>query len=126
MNIFEKYINKITSLIIKNQKFLELNDFLILPTSPVEANLAEERFVEEIDGVTMNDYLDWLVLGYVISLTGCPAISIPCGFSSQGLPIGIQIISLPHNERNLLRLASWLESLIGCTIKTPITPVAIK
>ena len=103
-------------------EYLEIHDFLMLPATPVVANAAEDRFVKEIDGVQMKDYLDWLLLGYAISLTGCPAISIPCGFSRQGLPVGVQVVAQPYQEKKLLRLAAWLENLFGCGIKIPIDP----
>jgi len=105
--------------------FLDKNEFLVLPTAPVVANSAEDRFVTDIDGIKMNDYLEWLLLGYVVSLTGCPSISIPCGFSSQGLPAGIQLIARPYQERRLLRVAAWLESVLDQTICVPIDPIPV-
>lgn len=105
-------------------KYLKVNKFLVLPAAPVVANLAEDRYVTDIDGVPMKDYLEWLLLGYAISLTGCPAIAIPCGFSNRGLPIGIQIVARPYDEINLLRLAVWLESLLGQKIENPIDPIS--
>ena len=105
--------------------FLDKNEFLVLPTAPVVANSAEDRFVTDIDGIEMNDYLEWLLLGYVVSLTGCPSISIPCGFSSQGLPAGIQLIAKPYQERRLLQVAAWLESVLDQTICVPIDPIPV-
>ncbi len=105
-------------------EYLRVNDFFILPAAPVVANLAEDRFVKEIDGVRMRDYLEWLLLGYTISLTGCPAISIPCGFSSEGLPVGLQVVAGPYQEKKLLRLAAWLENVFECRITTPIDPIS--
>ena len=105
--------------------FIDKNEFLVLPTAPVVANSAEDRFVTDIDGIKMNDYLEWLLLGYVVSLTGCPSISIPCGFSSQGLPAGIQLIAKPYQERRLLQVAAWLESVLDQTICVPIDPISV-
>ena len=104
--------------------FLDENEFLILPTAPVVANSAEDRFVTEINGIKMNDYLDWLLLGYVISLSGCPSISIPCGFSSHGLPSAIQVVAKPYQERRLLRVSAWLENILDMSIKIPIDPIS--
>ena len=116
---------------IKRQKirtdflhYLEKNDFLLFPTAPVVANLAEDRFVKEINGIVMKDYLQWLLLGYVISLTGCPTISIPCGLSDQGLPVGIQVVARPYEETKLLNMASWLESTLNHGVTTPIDPIS--
>ena len=97
---------------------------MILPTAPVSANAAEDRFVKEINGTKMRDYLDWLILGYAISLTGCPAISIPCGFSKERMPIGIQLVGKPHCEEKLLQVAAWLESLFNKQIAMPINPIS--
>lgn len=104
--------------------FLDKNEFLILPTAPVAANAAEDRFVKEIDGTKMRDYLDWLILGYAISLTGCPVISIPCGFSNEQMPIGIQLVGRPHCEEKLLQVAAWLESVFNKQITMPINPIS--
>ena len=54
-----------------------------------------------IEGIETRN-IEWLALGYTVSVTGCPAVSIPCGFTSDGLPVGIQIIALPHNEAALI------------------------
>ena len=105
--------------------FLDKNEFLILPTAPVVANSAEDRYVTDINGTKMNDYLEWLLLGYVISLTGCPSISIPCGFSRQGLPAGMQLVAKPYQERRLLQVAAWLEGVFDQTIRVPIDPISI-
>ena len=105
--------------------FLNKNEFLILPTAPVVANSAEDRFVTDINGIKMKDYLEWLLLGYVISLTGCPSISIPCGFSKQGLPAGIQLIAKPYQERRLLQVAAWLDGVLDQTICVPIDPISV-
>ena len=104
-------------------KFLEKYDFLITPTAPVIPNSVEDRFVNKIDDQKLETYLDWLTLGYAISVTGCPAISIPCGFSEGGLPVGMQIISKPYSEKNLLSFASWLEKIFNSQLQKPIDPI---
>lgn len=93
--------------------FLDGHRFLIAPSAPVIPPLAEERYVKSIEGVEMETYLDWLALGYSISVTGCPAISLPCGLSQDGLPIGLQIIARPHDEHALLKFAAWVEQVLG-------------
>ena len=103
--------------------FLQLHGFLVTPTAPVAPNPAEERYVGEIEGTVMETYLDWLVLGYAITITGCPAISIPCGFTKDGLPVGLQIVGPPHSEPKLLQVAAWFEQVLGCALSEPIDPV---
>ena len=66
--------------------------------------------------------LDWLILGYAITVTGCPAISIPCGFTSAGLPVGLQIVGRPYCEARLLAVAAWCEDVLGCRMTRPIDP----
>ena len=102
--------------------FLDEYDFLITPTTPVPPNPAEERFVAQIDESRLETYLDWLVLGYAVSVTGCPAISIPCAFTSTDLPVGLQIIAKPHHEAELLAAAAWLESVFNVALQEPISP----
>lgn len=102
--------------------FLQTHEFLVTPTAPVAPNPAEERYVSAIEGVAMETYLDWLVLGYAVTVTGCPAISIPCGFTDDGLPVGLQIIGPPHSEAKLLAAAAWFEQVLDCSLPEPIDP----
>jgi amidase len=104
--------------------FLDQHEFLIAPTAPVPPYPVEWRYVEEIDGEKLATYLDWLILGYAITVTGCPAISIPCGFTGSGLPVGIQIVGKPHGEEALLRAAAWCEVVLGTALREPIDPKA--
>jgi amidase len=104
--------------------FIGRNGVLITPTAPVAPYPVENRYVDEIDGEKLATYLDWLVLGYAITVTGCPAISIPCGFTPSGLPVGLQLVGAPYGERDLLRTAAWCEAVLGATLAAPIDPRA--
>jgi amidase len=95
---------------------------LITPAAPVAPYPVEKRYVDEIDGETLATYIDWLVLGYAITVTGCPAISIPCGFTASGLPVGLQLVGSPYGETELLRSAAWCERVLGASLKAPIDP----
>lgn len=103
--------------------FLDRHDVLMTPTAPVEPFPVEKRYVDEIDGVKLETYLDWMVLGYAVSVAGCPAISIPCGRSENGLPIGLQLIGKPYGEAELLRTAAWCEAVLGAAMIRPMDPV---
>lgn len=103
--------------------FLEKYDVLITPTAPVEPFPIEERYVQDIDGRKLATYLDWLALGYAITVCGCPAISIPCGRTPTGLPVGLQIVARPHNEAKLLSVAAWCEDALGESLGSPIDPL---
>ncbi|MFZ5671679.1 MAG: amidase [Pseudomonadota bacterium] len=102
--------------------FLDTHDVLIAPAAPVEPFPVTERFVSEIDGEKLETYLDWLLLGYAVTVCGCPSISIPCGLSDNGLPVGLQIIGKPYGEGALLAAAAWCESVLGASLTRPIEP----
>ena len=101
---------------------LDVHGFLIAPTAPVEPFPVTERYVSGIDGVEQKTYLDWLALGYAITVCGCPAISIPCGVTENGLPVAIQIVSRPYRERELLQFAGWCEDVLNAKLSIPIDP----
>jgi amidase len=61
----------------------------------------------------LTTYIDWMFLTFVITLTGCPAISVPCGFTASGLPVGLQLIGRPHGDYELLAAAAILEQTCG-------------
>lgn len=104
-------------------EFLDRYGVLITPTAPVEPFPVEQRYVEQIDGQKLATYLDWLVLGYAITVCGCPAISIPCGLTPAGLPVGLQLVGKPHGEAELVAAAAWCESVLGQSLIRPIDPM---
>jgi amidase len=89
--------------------FLERYRFLILPVSQVAPFPIEEEWVREIDGVELETYIDWMGTCYAVSVTGLPAISVPCGFTAAGLPIGLQIVGRRHADAEVLALAYAFE-----------------
>jgi amidase len=90
-------------------EFFSSYDVLVLPVSQVPPFPAEQEFPTEINGRPMGSYLDWMRSAYFVTVTGCPAISVPAGFTPDGLPVGIQIVA-PHNqERRLLEVAHAFE-----------------
>ena len=91
------------------REFMERYEFLILPVSQVAPFPIEIDWVREINGVKMGSYIDWMGSCYAITLTGLPAISVPCGFTSDGLPIGIQIVGRHQRDFDVLQLAFAFE-----------------
>lgn len=91
---------------------LELADALVTPTVPLPATLIGEEKVE-IQGRSYNLRSLHLRLTCPFNLTGLPAISIPCGSTRQGLPLGIQIAGRRFDEERVLVLAHALESQIA-------------
>ncbi len=101
------------------REFLERYEFLVLPVSQVAPFPVDVEWVKEINGVTMPTYIDWMATCYAISLTGLPAISVPCGFTPDGLPIGLQIVGRPHRDLDVLKLAHAFEQRTGLGTRRP-------
>jgi amidase len=69
-----------------------------------------QPYVAEINGVKLDNYLDWMKTCYFITVTGHPAISVPAGFSREGLPVGLQIVGRHRDDFGVLQLAHAFES----------------
>jgi len=83
--------------------------FMVLPVSQVPPFPVSTRYPESIDGVAMETYIDWMKSAYYVTLTGHPAISMPCGFTESGLPVGIQIVGRWQDDWGVLQFARALE-----------------
>ena len=85
-------------------------DVLVLPVSQVPPFPADQEYPSAINGRPMESYLDWMRSAYLITVTGCPAISVPAGVTYDGLPVGVQIVA-PHGaDRWLLEIAAAFEA----------------
>ena len=67
------------------------------------------HFPPEIAGTKMESYIDWMKSCYYISIVGTPSISVPCGFTSDGLPVGIQIAGRHRDDWGLLQMGHAFE-----------------
>lgn len=94
-------------------RFFDDFDLLVCPTVAVPPFPVEQRFPTEIAGERLTTYIDWMFLTFVITLTGCPAISIPCGVTAEGLPVGLQLVGRPHGDAALLGQARLIEQALG-------------
>ena len=102
--------------------FFREYDVLVLPVSQVPPFPAEQEYPTAINGRAQSTYLDWMRSAYFITVTGCPAISVPAGFTPDGLPVGIQVVG-PHNaERRLLEVARAFEQRTGFAEHRPALP----
>ena len=90
--------------------FMEAYEFLVLPVAQVPPFDVKERYVREIDGEEMGTYIDWMRSCYYVTVTGLPAISVPCGFTPEGLPVGVQIVGRHRDDFGVLQLANAFES----------------
>ncbi len=99
--------------------FLETYDLLILPTVAVRPFPVEQPYPTEINGKPLDNYTQWFFLTYGITVTGLPAISVPCGFTKSGLPVGLQIVGRRRQEAAVLRAAAAFEAAAPWKAKIP-------
>ncbi len=110
---------KRTALFHRVREFMQNYDFLALPVSQVPPFPLEHEYVSEINGMKMETYLDWMRSCYYISVTGQPAISVPSGFTNDGLPVGLQLVGRPQDDLGVLQLAYAFEKATGFYNKVP-------
>ena len=103
----------------KIRNFFDDYDLLLTPTLPIPPFPAETHYPSEIDGKPMESYIDWIMLTYAITMTGLPAISVPCGWTEKGLPVGLQVVGRRHSEATLLRAAAAYELAAPWADKRP-------
>jgi amidase len=102
--------------------FFKTYDLLLAPATIVAPFPIENRYVAECAGHKFDNYVEWLAIVYAITLACCPALSLPCGFTASGLPVGLQMVAAPRGEAQLLAGAKMLEDILGLRGTTPINP----
>jgi amidase len=105
-------------------EFFKTYDLLLTPATIVAPFPIENRYVAECAGKKFDNYVEWLGIVYAITLACCPALSLPCGFTASGLPVGLQMVAAPRGEAPLLAGAKLLEDILGVRGTTPIDPKA--
>ncbi|MGH3435729.1 MAG: amidase, partial [Sciscionella sp.] len=101
------------------REFFGRYDVLLLPVSQVPPFDIELEYPTEIAGEPMPGYLDWMRSAYFISATGCPALSVPAGFTSAGLPVGLQVVGPHRCEHMVLRAGHAFEQATGHYLRRP-------
>jgi amidase len=104
---------KRTELYHRMRAFMERFDFFVLPTVQVPPFSVDVAYPTEIAGVRMETYIDWMKSCYFISLVGSPAISLNCGFTDDGLPVGLQIVGRHQDDRGVLQIAQAFEQALS-------------
>lgn len=94
-------------------------DLLVLTSSQVAPFDKDLEYPADIDGVPQEDYLQWMRAATIISATGCPAISVPAGFTRDGLPVGVQLVAAPGKDVELLLAAQAFEELTEHHLRRP-------
>lgn len=100
---------KRTALYHRVRQFMETHEFMIMPVNQVPPFDVTQPYPTRINDVEMGTYIDWMKSCYFISITGHPAISVPCGFTPEGLPVGVQIVGRHHDDWGVLQLAHAFE-----------------
>jgi len=98
-----------TAIYHRMREFMDQHELLLLPVSQVPPFPVEQPYPKEINGEAMLTYIDWMRSCSWITVTGLPAISVPAGFTPEGLPIGIQIVGRHQDEWGILQLAHAFE-----------------
>src|SRR5204862_591717 len=96
---------QLTSIADRVRVFFERYDLLALPVSQVAPFSADQEYPATVAGKVQETYLDWMRSAYLITVTGCPAISVPAGFTPEGWPVGLQLVTAPRTDRRLLDYA---------------------
>jgi amidase len=100
---------KRTRLYHRMRTFMDTHEFLVCTTNQVPPFDVTVPFVTEINGVKLETYVDWMRSNWNITVTAHPAISVPCGFTAEGLPVGIQIVGRYQDDFGVLQLAHAFE-----------------
>lgn len=114
---------KRTELYHRLRRYMETHEFLVLPVSQVPPFDIELPYVTEINGVEMGSYIEWMRSCYYVTVTGHPAISVPCGFTPEGLPVGVQIVGRYRDDLGVLQLARAFEQATRFGERRPRTVV---
>jgi len=111
-DVYDANINRST-MYSNTQQFLQNYDVLACPVVGLHPGPVEEEYPTHIDGKPLGDYIEWLKFSYLSTITGLPSVSVPVGFTDDGMPVGIQLIGQPRGEARLLAVAKTVEQAVG-------------
>jgi len=103
-------------------EFLRQYDLILAPSACCPPGPIGERWVRRVDGHEFADYVGWLTLHGVITLTACPSLAIPAGFTTDGRPVGVQLVGRHRGEADLLSAGAAIEEILGVAGQVPIDP----
>jgi amidase len=107
------------SLYLQMAQFFEKYDYFVAPVTQVEPFEVTTEYPTSVAGVPMPTYIDWMRSCWYITLTACPAISVPAGFTASGLPVGIQIVGPHRGDLSVLQMAHAFEQATNFGARRP-------
>jgi amidase len=108
-------------LLDRMRRFQETYEFIVCAVNQLPPFDATLDWPKEIDGVKMDHYVAWMKSAYWISATFRPAISVPAGFTTDGLPVGVQIVGRHHADFSVFQLAYAFEQETRIGLRRPST-----
>lgn len=112
-------MNRHGELMERMRRFQDEYEFLVCAVNQLPPFDAAMHWPREIEGVAMENYLSWMKSAYWISATFHPAISVPAGFTDDGLPVGIQIVGRYRDDLGVLQIAHAFEQATGFGMRRP-------
>jgi amidase len=102
-----------TALYHRVRQYMQTYEYMVFPVTQVPPFDIDQPYVTEINGERMQNYIEWMKSCYYITVTGLPCVSVPCGFTRDGLPIGLQIVGRHQADWSVLQLAHAFERETG-------------
>jgi len=102
-----------------SSRFFDRFDYFVLPVTQVAPFDVTKAYPTEIDGVAMKTYIDWMRSCWYVTFMASPAISVPAGFTSTGLPVGLQIVGRSRDDLGVLRMAYAFEQATNHAARRP-------
>jgi len=99
--------------------FMEKYEYFIVPSTQVPPFDITQPYITEINGVPMKNYIEWMKCCWLISIVESPSISMPCGYTPEGLPVGLQIVGRQRDEWSVLQLAHAFEQATRAEHRRP-------
>lgn len=101
-----------SAIFTRMKQFMSGFDMVVGPVTQVLPFDVTKPYVTSINGIEQQTYVDWMRSCYYITMTLHPALSLPCGFASNGLPVGLQLVGRYRDDVQLLRMSAAVESTI--------------
>ncbi|GAB3587935.1 amidase [Amycolatopsis endophytica] len=108
-----------TELFHRFREFFGRYDFLMLPVSQVPPFDSALEYPTTVAGTAMETYLDWMRSAYYVTVSGSPALSVPAGFTPDGLPVGVQIVGPHRADFAVLQLGHAFEQATQTARRRP-------